>query len=387
MVYQNKYSGGVFDMIYRNCFIFTGKGFEEGSFETENGLFTRIETSVMPEGKDLEGAYVIPGLVDIHTHGNSGADFSDGNFEGLKKMASYLAKNGITSFCPTSLTLPYMVLDKAFKNALMLKKEAPKGHSKVAGINMEGPFFAESRKGAQNAEHLRLPDYDAFMDLYNGCEGLIRIVDVAPELDGALEFIEKTKALCTVSVAHTDCSYDDAKTAFDKGAKQLTHLYNAMPSLHHRKPGPIAAGAERNDVRAELISDGQHVHPAMVRLAFNMFGAKRICLISDALRCCGMPDGLYDLGGQEVELKDNVARLTSDGNIAGSATNLFLCMKKAISFGIPVSDAIRAATLNPAEAVGMQSEIGSIEKGKRADFLVCSEDLDLISVYIDGIKV
>ena len=377
----------IFAMIYRNCFIFTGKGFEKGSFETENGYFKNVDASASSVGEDLEGRYVIPGLIDVHTHGNSGADFSDGDYNGLKKMARYLAENGITSFCPTSLTLPYEVLDKSFKNALRLKNEAPKGHSKVAGINMEGPFFAESRKGAQNVLHLRLPDYDAFKDLYDACEGLISIVDVAPELEGAMEFIGKANKLCTVSVAHTDCSYDDAKEAFEKGARQLTHLYNAMPSLHHRKPGPIAAGAERDDVKAELISDGQHVHPAMVRLAFNIFGADRICLISDALRCCGMPDGLYDLGGQEVELKDNVARLTSDGNIAGSATNLFLCMKKAVSFGIPLPDAIRAATLNPAEAIGRQNEIGSIDKGKRADFIICSKDFDLISVYIDGEKV
>ena len=374
-------------MRYRNCFIFTGEGFEYGSFGTANGVFTDFGTSPSSDGEDLEGAYVIPGLIDIHTHGNSGADFSDGDWEGLKKMAAYLARNGITSFCPTSLTLPYDVLDRAFKNALRLRKESPENCSKVAGINMEGPFFAESRKGAQNAAHLRLPDLEAFRELYDGCEGLIKIIDIAPELEGAQEFTEKAKELCTVSVAHTDCSYDDAKAAFDAGAKHLTHLFNAMPSLHHRKPGPIAAGAERSSVRAELISDGQHVHPAMVRLAFNLFGAHRICLISDALRCCGMPDGLYDLGGQEVELKDNVARLTSDGNIAGSATNLFLCMKKAISFGIPVPDAIRAATLTPAEAIGIDRETGSIEKGKKADFLVCSEDLDLISVYIDGVRV
>ena len=198
-----------------------------------------------------------------------------------------------------------------------------------------------------------------------------------------MELIEKAKALCTVSVAHTDASYDEAKAAFDAGATHVTHLYNAMPGIHHRKPGVIPAAVEDEGVRAELICDGLLFHPASVRLAFRMFGADRMILISDALRCCGMPDGEYELGGQQVFLSGGVARL-ADGTIAGSATNLFDCMRHAISFGIAPEDAIRAATWNPACALGVQEEVGSIAPGKWADFVVCHPDFPRKQVYIGG---
>ncbi len=332
---------------------------------------------------DLKGAYVIPGLVDVHTHGNSGADFSDGSYEEVCTMAAYYGKSGVTSFAPASMTLPYDVLEKAFAAGLRLKKEQPAGCARIMGIQMEGPFFSEKKKGAQNGAYLRNPDFDAFLKLYEGCEGLVRIVDVAPELPGAAEFVEKAKAYCTVSVAHTNANYDEAKAAFDAGATHLTHLYNAMPGIHHRNPGVIPAAVENSAVRAELICDGLHVHPASVRLAFSMFGAKRMVLISDSLRCCGMPDGQYELGGQDVFLKGGVARL-ADGTIAGSATNLFQCMQKAISFGIAPEDAVRAASWNPACAIGAEKEIGSIEEGKLADFVVCGEDFSIQQVYIGG---
>ena len=298
-------------------------------------------------------------------------------------MAAYLGRCGVTSFAPASMTLPYDVLSKAFGAAKRLKEEAPAGLARLMGIQMEGPFFSEKKKGAQNGAYLRDPDFEAFQALEEGCGGLIRIVDVAPELPGSVEFIEKAKALCTVSVAHTDASYDEAKAAFDAGATHVTHLYNAMPGIHHRKPGVIPAAVEHEGVRAELICDGLHVHPASVRLAFRMFGADRMILISDALRCCGMPDGEYELGGQQVFLSGGVARL-ADGTIAGSATNLFDCMRHAISFGIAPEDAIRAATWNPACALGVQEEVGSIAPGKWADFVVCHPDFTRKQVYIGG---
>ncbi len=373
-------------MLYKNAFIFDGSDFIHGGFRVEDGRFAQVFAGdVKDVGEDMQGAYIIPGLVDVHNHGNSGADFSDGKLEGLKTMGRYLAANGVTSFAPASMTLPYDVLAAAFATAVQYREETPTDGARLMGIQMEGPFFSEKKKGAQNGAYLRDPDFEAFKKLYEDCGGLVRIVDVAPELPGAADFAEKASKLCTVSVAHTDADYEQAVAVFRSGARHLTHLFNAMPPIHHRKPGVIGAASERECVTAELICDGLHVHPSSVRMAFKLFPG-RICLVSDALRCCGMPDGEYELGGQQVFLKDNIARL-ADGTIAGSASNLYSCMLNAISFGIPAAEAVRAATTIPARELGCDSEIGSIEEGKLADFVVCDEQLSRRAVYISGKKI
>ena len=372
-------------MVFKNANIFTEDfQFVRGGFTVENGRFGQVFEGDYPHrGVDLGGALVIPGLIDVHNHGNSNADFSDGSYEGVARMAAYLGANGVTSFAPASMTLPYDVLEKAFATAAKLHAEKPAGSSKLQGIQMEGPFFSEKKKGAQNGAYLRLPDYEAFEKLFNGCGGLVKIVDVAPELEGAEEFVAKASKLCTVSIAHTDSDYEHAKAAIDAGVTHLTHLYNAMPPIHHRKPGVIGACAENKKVRAELICDGIHVHPSSIRMAFSLFGSSRIVLISDALRCCGMPDGTYELGGQAVYLKGKTCTL-ADGTLAGSVTNLFDCMRNVISYGIAPEKAVRAATWNPACALGLEDEIGSIAPGKCADFVICDADLNRKAVYIDG---
>ncbi|MBR0041355.1 MAG: N-acetylglucosamine-6-phosphate deacetylase [Oscillospiraceae bacterium] len=372
-------------MLFTNAIVFTPEGFRYGGFAVEDGRFAEVFSGERAGGIDLGGAQVIPGLVDIHTHGAAGADFSDGDAEGLRRMAAHLARCGVTSFAPTSMTLPYETLAAAFATAAELRENRPEGCARVMGVHMEGPYFSEKKKGAQNAAYLKAPDFEGFRALYEGCGGLVRIVDLAPELAGAADFAARAKELCTVSVAHTDANYEEAAAVFDAGASHLTHLYNAMPPIHHRKPGVIGAASEREGVIAELICDGLHVHPSSVRMAFRLFPG-RICLISDSLRCCGMPDGEYELGGQQVFLSGGVARL-ADGTIAGAASDLFTDLRNAVAFGVPREEAVSAATIRPAREIGCEGEIGSIEREKLADFVVCGEDFSLRAVYIGGKRV
>lgn len=369
-------------MRYENGWIFADGRFVRGGFCVENGRFAHVLEDVPGPAEDLDGALVIPGLVDIHVHGCAGADFSDGDYAGLVRMARYLARRGVTSFAPASMTLPYDALDKAFHAAARLRREGLADGARLMGIQMEGPFLSREKRGSQNPAYLRLPDWDRFLRLYDAAEGLLRIVDVAPELPGAVEFTRRASEKCRVSVAHTAAGYDQAAAVFDAGATHLTHLFNAMSGIHHRHPGPIGAASERENVTAELICDGIHVHPSAVRMAFRLFPG-RICLISDALRCCGMPDGSYSLGGQEILLTGGVARLTG-GAIAGSAADLYQCMRRAVSFGIPREQAVWAATALPARVIGRESETGAIADGRAADFVICGGELEPEAVYLGG---
>ena len=373
-------------MFYKNARIFGSDfRFHTGAFEVVDGKFGAILPEEVPaDAIDLQGATVIPGLIDVHSHGNSGADFSDGDYEGLKAMAAYYASVGVTSFAPASMTLPYDVLEKAFANARKLADETPEGLSVLRGIQMEGPYFSYKKRGAQNADYLKEPDFEGFKALQDACGGLIRIVDIAPELPGAAEFVAKAKELCTVSIAHTDADYDHAKAAVDAGVTHLTHLYNAMPGIHHRNPGVIPAAVENPNVRAEIICDGYHIHPASVRLAFTMF-KDRMILVADSGRCAGQPEGYqFDLGGQMAEIRGGVAKLVGTDTIACSASNLWLCLQNVLAWGIPEEEAVRAATYNPACAIGADKVVGSIETGKVADFLVCSADYTDRRVFLAG---
>ncbi len=356
--------------------------FHKRDVHVRNGYFAhKAEDSIV---LDAEGCYVLPGMIDVHLHGNSGYDFSNGDEEGLDRISEYLALHGITSFVITSMTLPYETLKKAYKNAADFKKKERTDTARLLGINMEGPFFSAEKKGAQAEQYLRLPDIEMVKRLNEAAEGLLRIACIAPELPGAMEFIREISKLCTVSVAHTAAEYDTAVKAFKEGAAQLTHLFNAMPPLLHRSPGVIGAAAETKNVKAELICDGIHVHESAVRAAFQMFGADRILLISDSLCVCGGDEKAYEFGGHLISVKDGAAVLEDGVTLAGSATDLFSCVKKAMDFGIVPEDAIRAATWNPAEAIGALDYVGSIEEGKLADFLICDKDFSLKAVYIGG---
>ncbi len=334
---------------------------------------------------DATGCYVIPGLIDLHFHGCMGSDFSDADPSGLHTIAAYEAAAGITAICPASMTLPHETLRDIFSCAAAFMPADTE--AALVGINMEGPYISPDKVGAQNPRFVRSPNVAEFLELQDAAGGLIKIVDIAPETPGAQKFIERLSKTVRVSVAHTCADYECTRRAFAQGARHLTHLYNAMPGLHHRNPGPIAAAAESPDVVAELIADGIHVHPAMVRTAFALFGRERIALISDSLRACGLTDGIYELGGQNFELKGRRATLP-DGTLAGSATDLMGCLRTAVrAMGLPLGDAVYAASAVPARALGIDAERGHLKPGYIADVVMLDENLEVKAVILRGRRI
>lgn len=370
--------------------VFDGQCFRERDVVVEGQTFSSIETSGdvacgaggATDALDASGCYVIPGLIDVHFHGAMGHDFCDASDEGISAIAAYEASRGVTSICPTTMTLPEERLAPIV--ASVAAHEAAAGEAGIVGINMEGPYIAPDKVGAQNPAYVRSASIEEFGRLQHQAKGLIKLVDVAPEQPGNLEFIRQMSHDVRVSVAHTCTGYDDACAAFDAGARHMTHLFNAMPALHHREPGPIAAGAERNDVTAEIIADGVHIHPAMVRLAFALFGDDRIILISDSLRACGLGDGEYELGGQQFFVKGNRATI-ANGSLAGSVSDVMACMRTAVrTMGIPLTSAVKAATVNPARALGLDGKLGAIAPGYQADAVVLDRDLNIKHVVLRG---
>lgn len=357
----------------------------QGDIEIEGGKILRVGKDLPRKEEDLAvdcaGSYtVVPGFVDVHIHGCAGADTCDATREALEAMAAFLLAHGVTSFCPTTMTTSRETIQAALLAAKDMMDHPMEGGARVVGVNMEGPFIAKERKGAQKEEDILPPDFPLFQRFYEESGGIVRLVDVAPEQPGGLDFVEKASQLCTVSIAHTTADYDQAKAAFDKGVTHATHLFNAMSGLHHRKPGVVGAVFDDSRVRGELICDGFHIHPAVLRAAFRLLG-DRALIVSDSMRANGMPEGeAFDLGGQMVTVHQGKA-LLPDGTIAGSVTNLHQEIKNLVSFGVPFEQAVKAATLLPARAIGLDGEIGSIAPGKRADLVVLDENLDIAAVY------
>ena len=372
-------------MVIKNVQLYTeDKFFEEGHIIINDGLFSEEEIQG-DEVIDGEGCYAIPGLIDVHLHGCVGADFCDGTPEAVAKIAEYEASQGITTIVPATMTLSEDELMKIMKNAG--EYQSDKG-AIFAGINMEGPFISTTKKGAQAATHIRKPDVEMFRKLQAASNGLIKLCDIAPEEDGAMEFIEELRGEVNISFAHTTANYDIAKKGFDMGACHVTHLYNAMPPMVHRDPGVIGAARDSEHVMVELICDGVHIHPAVVRATFDMFGDERVVLISDSMRATGLSDGLYTLGGQDVKVVGRLATLVSDGAIAGSATNLMDCVRTAVfDMDIPLETAIGCATANPAKSVGLYDKYGSISTGKVGNVVLLNYDLSLKAVIIRGKRI
>ena len=344
-------------------------GFVERDVCTDGALISSVSGDEQVLSAD--GCYVIPGLVDVHFHGCIGEDFSDATPEGLQRIADYELSQGVTYICPAGMTLPEEQLVKICENAAAHRRKNT-GGAELVGVHLEGPFLSMAKKGAQNADYLHAPDIAMLRRLQASAEGCVRLVTAAPEEAGALEFIRAAaEAGIAVSVGHTVADYDIAKAAFAAGADHVTHLYNGMPPMHHRAPGVIGAAFDSPGVMAELICDGVHIHGAMVRLAFRLFGAERMILISDSLRAAGMPDGRYPFGGQEIEVHGNRATIAGHPEtLAGSVTSLMGCMRQAAAFGIPLADAVRAASYNPAKSIKIDDRAGSLEEGKEASIVL-----------------
>lgn len=374
-----------------------GKVFSDGAFidadvVVEGGRIAALEPAGTPETAGgegdvlgVDGCYVVPGFVDIHFHGCMGADLCDAEPEALKEIARYEASRGVTSICPATMTYPEDRLSSIARIAAAF--EPAEDEASLVGINMEGPFISPDKIGAQNPAYVQRCDAGMLRRVQEEAGGLVKLVDIAPEEPGAMEFVREVAAEVRVSLAHTCTDYETAREAFAQGARHMTHLYNAMPGLHHRKPGPIAAAWEAPEATVELICDGVHVHEAMARLTFGLFGESRICLISDSMRATGLEDGTYDLGGQDVTVRGNVATL-ADGTIAGSVTDLAACVQHAVTaMNIPLEQALTAATITPAKAIGIDAERGSLTAGKTADIVVLDANLNVKHVILRGKQI
>lgn len=335
---------------------------------------------------DAAGCYVIPGLVDVHFHGCVGEDFSDATPDGLQKIADFELSQGVTYICPAGMTLPEEQLTAICKNTAAHRKHNS-GGAEVVGAHLEGPFLCEAKKGAQNGAYLHNPDASMLKRLQEAAEGCVKLVTLAPEQPGSIEFIKAAAELdIHVSIGHTVAGYETAKAAFQAGADHATHLFNAMPPLAHRDPGVIGAAWEVPSVMPELICDGIHIHPAVVRLTFGLFGRERMIIISDSLRATGMPDGEYPFGGQMIEVHGNRATILGHPEtLAGSVTSLMGCLRQAVSFGIPMADAVRACTYNPARSIGIEDRAGTLDTGKEASIVLLDEkDLSIRAIVFKG---
>ena len=348
----------------------------------ENGHF--CSSTSEKDSMDCTGLMMLPGLVDIHTHGAVGFDNMDPSYEAINSISEFMGKNGVTTYLPTLITQSRSNMCAAAQNIAEAKKRGV-GGAKIGGIYMEGPYFSVKYKGAQNEEYIRNPDAEEFFEINAASGDLIKIVSIAPERDGAMDFIRAVSPRVRVAMGHTDADYETAVSAIECGASHLTHTYNAMRGLHHRNPNAIGAALD-STITCECICDGIHIHPAMIRLLYKAVGRKRLVFVSDSLRATGMKDGEYDLGGQQTIVKNGHATL-ADGTIAGSTATLFGCVKKAVEFGLPIEDAVRAASHNPAKAAGIQDKAGVIADGRCADFILATSTLELQSVYINGVKM
>jgi len=386
-------------MIVKNVRIFTEEhSIKKGSVLIDNGRISKVicdglsiedfeDSNKADDVFDGKNMLLIPGMIDIHLHGAVGYDFSDGSVEAFEKISNFLLFQGVTSFMASTMTLPVGKLKKVIDAGIKFRNISNKASefSSLVGLNMEGPFISSKKKGAQNNEYILDIDSNVFDELFNVSDGIINTFGLAPEKDNAISFIRKYKDDVNISIAHSDASYEEAINSFDSGVCHITHLFNGMSEMLHRSPGIAGAFFDTDkDVTAELICDNYHIHQSIIRMTFKLKGDK-IIAISDSIRATGLEDGTYDLGGQDVIVRNKMATLLRDGSIAGAVKTLPECFKILVNeAGIPFENAVLAVTENPAKYIKKFDETGSVSKGKRADLLLINDNMDVVNVIKDG---
>lgn len=330
---------------------------------------------------DLYGLKLIPGLINNHIHGCIGFDTIDANINQINQMSEFLARGGVTSFLPTTTTMPFEVLEKSVSSVAEAKDNGTKG-AYILGINLEGPFLSKDFRGAHQKSYLRSASIEEFSRLQEAARGNIKITTIAPEVDGADLFIRRYSKDVVVSLGHTGADYSTCLDAIENGAKLVTHLFSAMPSLHHRNKTLIAAAFEK-ELAVEMICDGIHINSSVVKMAYKIFGPDKIVLITDSMSATGLSDGEYSLGGLKVFVKDKKA-VNIEGRIAGGTSTLIECIKNVVSWGVPVNMAIKMATHNPAKVLGISDKKGCIDIGMDADLVAIDDNLDVKVVIIGG---
>ncbi|MGB2571127.1 N-acetylglucosamine-6-phosphate deacetylase [Micromonospora citrea] len=337
-------------------------------------------TAVAEYPAKRDGHWIVPGFVDMHTHGGGGHTFTTGDADSARQAAAFHLGHGTTTLLASLVSSPFPLMRDATAAFAPLV-----GEGVLAGVHFEGPYLSAARCGAQNPDHLRDPSTDELSELIELGGGAVRMVTLAPERAGALDAIKLlTSHGVIAAVGHTDATYDETRAAVAAGASVATHLFNGMRPVHHREPGPVVALLDAPNVVCELVADGVHLHDGMLGFATSTAGPERAALITDAMAAAGMPDGTYELGGQDVVVSAGVARLARDGAIAGSTLTMDAALRHAVTAGIPIADAVRMVATTPARAIGLGDKVGALQVGLRADLVVLDDDLDVVRVMRGG---
>ncbi len=359
-----------------------GRIFEsvENILTVENGTITELGGAEKGDALDFGDNLIVPGFIDVHTHGAMSKDTMDATDEAMLVMKKHMADHGVTSFLPTTVTMP---TDALCASVCAAKRNEKGNGANIIGVHLEGPYFSPKVAGAQNPAYLRTATKEDIDTILDAVPGFVRIMSLAPEMPGAYEGIAHLKERGVVAaMGHTAADYETAMRAIGAGVTEATHLFNCMTALTHRAPGVVGAALEHPAVYAELICDGVHVSPAAAKIAMRAKGYDKMILISDSMRAAGMPDGDYELGGKRVIVKGGTAR-TEEGALAGSTSNVLDCFRNVVKWGVSIPDAVHMASTNPAHSIGAEKK-GKIAVGMDADLIVLNPQLELVATIIGG---